>query len=85
MTARGDREALATALRAVDGVTAVSIDDNANRMLVEELRDLRLRLEADEEDRPVEGPLSGQSYVITGTLENYTREQAKAALEALGA
>ena len=56
-----------------------------NRRLVEELRELGLRMEAGDEDRPVEGPLSGQSYVITGTLVGYTREEAKAALEALGA
>jgi len=42
-------------------------------------------MEGGAEERPVEGALSGQSYVITGTLEDYTREEAKAALEALGA
>ena len=35
--------------------------------------------------RPVVGPLTGSQYVITGTLEGYTRDEAKAALEALGA
>ena len=59
--------------------------DDENRRLVEELRTLGLRFEAGEEDRPVEGPLTGQSYVITGTLESMTREEATAALEALGA
>ena len=59
--------------------------DEQNRRLVEELRELGLRFEAGEEERPVEGPLTGSQYVITGTLENYTREEAKAALEALGA
>jgi DNA ligase (NAD+) len=59
--------------------------DEENRKLVEELRELGLRFEAGEEERPVEGPLTGQSYVITGTLERYSREEAKAALEALGA
>ena len=39
----------------------------------------------EEADRPVEGPLTGRQYVITGTLEGCTREEAKAALEALGA
>ena len=29
--------------------------------------------------------MTGRQYVITGTLESYTREQAKAALEELGA
>jgi DNA ligase (NAD+) len=59
--------------------------DDENRRLVEELRSLGLRFEADEGDRPKEGPLTGRQYVITGTLETYTREQAAAALEQLGA
>jgi DNA ligase (NAD+) len=59
--------------------------DEDNRKLVEELRGLGLNFEADEGDRPVEGPLTGSQYVITGTLERFTREEAKAALEARGA
>jgi DNA ligase (NAD+) len=59
--------------------------DEDNRRLVEELRELGLRLEAGEEERPVEGPLTGQSFVITGTLESMTREEATAGLEARGA
>jgi DNA ligase (NAD+) len=59
--------------------------DDDNRRLVEELRDLGLRFEAGEEERPVEGPLTGKRYVITGTLERFTREEAEAALEARGA
>ena len=31
------------------------------------------------------GPLTGSSYVVTGTLERWSREQAAAALEAAGA
>ena len=54
--------------------------------LVAELRGARPRA-----SRPTratgrkEGPLTGRQYVITGTLEGFTREEAKAALEALGA
>jgi DNA ligase (NAD+) len=59
--------------------------DEDNRKLVEELRGLGLVFEADEGDRPVEGPLTGSQYVITGTLDGFTREEAKAALEAKGA
>jgi DNA ligase (NAD+) len=79
-------------LEAIDGIgpdRAESIAewfaDEQNRILVEELRELGLRMETGDEERPVEGPLTGQTYVITGTLEGYTREEAKAALEALGA
>jgi DNA ligase (NAD+) len=59
--------------------------DEQNRELVEELRTLGLRLEAGEEARPLEGPLTGSTYVITGTLERFTREEAAAELEARGA
>jgi DNA ligase (NAD+) len=59
--------------------------DEENRRLVAELRELGLRFETGEESRPVEGPLTGNSYVITGTLERMTREAASAALQALGA
>ena len=59
--------------------------DPDNRSLVQELRELGLRFETGEEERPVEGRLTGQQYVITGTLEAYTRETATAVLEALGA
>jgi DNA ligase (NAD+) len=59
--------------------------DTANRQLVEELRALGLRFEIGEELRPVEGPLTGESYVITGTLEAFTRDEAAEALEAKGA
>jgi DNA ligase (NAD+) len=59
-------------------------EDEQNRALVEELRSLGLRFELGEEDRPKEGPLTGKTYVITGTLERWSREQAAAALEAAG-
>jgi DNA ligase (NAD+) len=59
--------------------------DGDNRRLVDDLRSLGLRFEAGEEAKPVEGPLSGSRYVVTGTLERWTREEAEAKLEALGA
>ena len=59
--------------------------DEENRALVEDLRSLGLRFEIGEEDKPVEGPLTGNTYVITGTLESMTREEAAEALEGLGA
>jgi DNA ligase (NAD+) len=59
--------------------------DEENRALVEELRGLGLQLELAEDERPREGPLSGQTFVVTGTLARRSREQAKAALEELGA
>jgi DNA ligase (NAD+) len=59
--------------------------DEANRQLVDELRSLGLRFEIGDELKPVEGPLTGKTYVITGTLEGLTRDDAAAALGAKGA
>jgi DNA ligase (NAD+) len=59
--------------------------DEDNRRLVDELRTLGLQLTSAGDDRPTEGPLSGRRYVLTGVFERFTREQATAALEALGA
>ncbi len=59
--------------------------DEQNRALVEELRGLGLRFEAGEEERPKEGPLTGKTYVITGTLERFSRDEAKRLLEERGA
>jgi DNA ligase (NAD+) len=59
--------------------------DQANQELVADLRSLGLRFEIGDELKPVEGPLTGQTYVITGTLEGFTRDDAAAALEAKGA
>jgi DNA ligase (NAD+) len=82
----------AEAIEEVDGIgpdraesIATWFAEDRNRALVEELRSLDLRFEIGEEDRPREGPLTGKTYVITGTLEAYSREQAAAALEAAGA
>jgi DNA ligase (NAD+) len=60
-------------------------EDEQNRALVQELRDLGLRFETGEEERPTEGPLTGSTYVITGALERFSREEAAAALEERGA
>jgi DNA ligase (NAD+) len=59
--------------------------DEQNRTLVSELQELGLQFELSADEVPKEGPLTGSQYVITGTLESFTREEAKAALEARGA
>ena len=59
--------------------------DPENRALVDELRELGLQLALADDERPPEGRLTGSQYVVTGTLEGWTREEAKAALESLGA
>ena len=63
--------------------------DADNRALVDELRTLGLTLEGDVAEISAEGSaaeaLSGHTYVLSGTLEALTREQAREALEARGA
>ena len=59
--------------------------DEENRALVEELRGLGLQLATTDTATPAEGPLTGHQYVLTGTLEGFTREEATAALEVRGA
>ncbi|HEY8628239.1 MAG TPA: NAD-dependent DNA ligase LigA, partial [Gaiellaceae bacterium] len=92
----GSADALAKAtqedIQEIDGMGPLRAESIAewfaeeeNLRLVEELRMLGLRLESGEELKPVEGPLSGETYVITGTLESMTREEAAAELEARGA
>ncbi|HEX2304642.1 MAG TPA: NAD-dependent DNA ligase LigA [Gaiella sp.] len=59
--------------------------EEENVALVRELEALGLTMKAGEAERPAEGPLTGRQYVITGTLKGFTREEAKEALETLGA
>jgi DNA ligase (NAD+) len=79
-------------IQAVEGIGPIVAEavaewfsDEENARLVAELSELGLRLELGEEERPVEGRLSGSTYVITGTLERLSRAQAQAALEERGA
>jgi len=79
-------------IQAVEGIgpdraeaIAEWFSDEENRGLVDELAALGLTFEAGEAERPPEGPLTGKTYVLTGTLERWTREEAAAALEAKGA
>ncbi len=92
----GSVENLAAATReeiqAVEGIgpivaeaVAEWFDDEENTRLVAELAELGLRLELTAEERPAEGRLSGNTYVITGTLEHFSRVEAQAALEERGA
>jgi DNA ligase (NAD+) len=63
------------------------IDEPRNRELVLRLRDAGVRMEVPESERvnTGPGPLSGRTYVITGTLPSMSRDEATAALERLGA
>ena len=87
--------ALATAshseLVALEGVgpnTAQSIVDffstPANREVLAELRELGVRSEDDAPLQPAGTALAGLAFVITGTLENVTREAAQELIEGHG-
>jgi DNA ligase (NAD+) len=64
------------------------LDEPRNRVLVDRLRAAGVNMEVPEDQRSAAGtpgPLTGKTYVITGTLASLSREQATAALERLGA
>ena len=53
--------------------------------LIRRLRERGLRFELSEEERWAEGgPLEGKTFVLTGTLENLTREEATAMIRRAG-
>jgi DNA ligase (NAD+) len=63
------------------------LDEPRNQRLLERLRAAGVRMDVPPEQRRprnAEGPLTGKTYVITGTLPSMTREQATAAIERLG-
>jgi DNA ligase (NAD+) len=61
-------------------------EEPRNRALVDRLRAAGVNFESRAPAaRSAPGPLSGKTFVLTGTLESMTREDATAALEALGA
>ena len=63
------------------------LDEPRNRELITRLRDAGVRMEVPPEERAAlaaPGPLTGRTYVLTGTLTSMTREEATAALERLG-
>jgi DNA ligase (NAD+) len=53
------------------------------RVLIDDLVSVGLRFE-EEGPPPGEGPLAGQTFVLTGTLPDLTREQASALIVAAG-
>ena len=55
-----------------------------NRDLIERLRQHGLRFEQAGGDGSQPHPLAGKVFVLTGTLEGMTRDEAKARIEAAG-
>ncbi|HEU5257072.1 MAG TPA: NAD-dependent DNA ligase LigA [Vicinamibacterales bacterium] len=63
-------------------------DEPRNRQLIDRLRAAGINMEVPLEQRvaaEAPGPLTGKTYVITGTLQSMSREEVTAALERLGA
>jgi len=54
-----------------------------NRHIIDRLKEAGVRLE-EEVVKPKELPLAGQEFVITGSLEAFTRQEAEARIKALG-
>lgn len=82
-----DLEAL-QAVPDVGPVVAQSIHDffaePHNREVIEQLRAAGVQWPEHEPALTTEGPLSGKTLVVTGTLPSMTRDEAKAAIEAAG-
>jgi len=57
-----------------------------NRAVIQDLLDLGVHWQAPSVEAPQDGPdLTGQTWVLTGTLESMTRDEASDKLRALGA
>lgn len=52
--------------------------------LINKLRSAGLNFSSRLEEKPAEQPLAGMTFVITGKLESFSREQAKEKIESLG-
>jgi DNA ligase (NAD+) len=60
------------------------LDQPQNRALIEELAALGLKMDAPMIATSAPGPLSGKTFVLTGTLPTLSREAATEAIQALG-
>ncbi|MCB9232247.1 MAG: NAD-dependent DNA ligase LigA [Bacteroidia bacterium] len=59
-------------------------DQEKNRERIARLKAAGLQMEVGEEDKAVSNALEGKSFVVTGTLENFTRDTIKAHIESHG-
>ena len=86
LTAAGSEE-----VEGVEGIGPVlaatiteTLAEKRNRELIDELRRLGLNFEQDQPTADGERALDGKTFVLTGTLEGMTREQATERIEELG-
>jgi DNA ligase (NAD+) len=60
-------------------------DESHNREVIDRLIEFGVRwVEAEPQAKPADGPLSGKTFVLTGTLSEMTRDEAKQKIQALG-
>jgi DNA ligase (NAD+) len=82
-----DADGLA-ALHGIGEIMAKSIvtwfQIEANRALLEQLREAGLNFKGPEKTAQGNQPLAGKTFVLTGTLPNWTRDEAKAEIEKAG-
>jgi DNA ligase (NAD+) len=76
-------------VREIGPVLAASVrswfDAPANHQLIEDLRHAGLTVQGEPKKAPVGAqPLAGATFVLTGTLESMSRDEAQARIEALG-
>jgi DNA ligase (NAD+) len=59
-----------------------TLAEDRTRELIHRFREHGLKMEEQGPAAPVEGPLAGKTFVLTGTLPNLTREDATQRIEA---
>lgn len=81
-----DRDALET-IDQIGPVMAQSVfqyfNDPKNRRLINKMLDAGVRPAA-QGKKTAKGSLAGQTFVVTGSLDNFTRQQAEAAIRQAG-
>jgi DNA ligase (NAD+) len=75
-------------IREVGPQTAASLvsffTEERNRQVIRRLRDLGMEIETVKDDARTERPLAGKSFVFTGALARYSRDEAARRVEQLG-
>jgi DNA ligase (NAD+) len=61
-----------------------TLAEDRTRELIDRLESAGLNMRDDRPDTPVDGPLVDKTFVLTGTLPNLTRDDAKGRIEAAG-
>ena len=60
-------------------------DESHNREVISALREFGVHwTETEPQQKPADGPLSGKTFVLTGSLSSMTRDEAKEKIQALG-